>query len=175
MPRAAVNKCMLNGWMQRIVLFITLTPSGSYDHYYWPEYFLVQLHSAFLFLSWTLFCFLLVAACTGAFLQMYAFIPALLLSSPLLICRGRERIMRLNPYLCFPTQAPPNSGFKLLLPFIYLKYIVKFCPLFSNILSKSQLRCRSLRESFVTTLQCSMLELCVPSHCTMWFSASIYH
>lgn len=75
--------------MQRIVI-ITLTLSGSYDHYYWPEYFLVQLHSPLLFLSWTLFCLLLVAACTGAFLQMYTFIPALLLSLHLFSSPGGE-------------------------------------------------------------------------------------
>lgn len=75
--------------MQRIVI-ITLTLSGSYDHYYWPEYFLVELHSPLLFLSWTLFCLLLVAACTGAFLQMYTFIPALLLSLHLFSSPGGE-------------------------------------------------------------------------------------
>lgn len=79
--------------------------------------------------------FSLFTPCSG----MYRGIPAdahlhtctASVSSPLLTCRGRGRIMRLNPNLCFPTQAPPNSGFKLLLPFINLKS----CLLSSNILS----------------------------------------
>lgn len=117
--------------------------NAAYSYYHsYPQWFLWSLLLTWVFScstsltsSFPLLDSLLFTPCSG----MYRGIPADVhlhtctasVSSSLLICRGRGRIMRLNPYLCFPTQAPPNSGFKLLLPFIYLKS----CPLSSNILS----------------------------------------
>lgn len=107
LPRVALSKCMLNGWMQHMALIITLILT-----YYCPEYFLVQLQSPFLFFSWTPFsvCSLYWCvqghSCTHA--PSHLHVPRLhcLSASSNLQGERENREAESKPSLSYPTHPP---------------------------------------------------------------------